>query len=259
MLWMDGPPPLEQALYLLATLLLGSSQQALSMADAIAKISWRTTASGKVIVGAGTQGGICGTCFTLESGVTISCAHRTETLFKPNPGFDSCRVYVLDWGGRTTELKGGCLRLFPDYDACVIDGYQSSRRYKISDRDPCKITSCDLRGYEAGATPFRVRMATLGRDLEIYKPKIRSAAQIHIRRTPQLHVFNLESRDMKIVNKTGYLFDSATIGLSGGPMLDASDGTVVGLCFAGWPEDMHRKSKVGVLDIRQFPFANQRL
>ena len=97
---------------------------------------WRTqlqrypgepTASGQVIVGAGTQGGICGTCFTLESGVTISCAHRTETLFKPNPGFDACRVYVLEWGGRTTELKGGCLRLFPDYDACVIDGYHINR------------------------------------------------------------------------------------------------------------------------------------
>jgi hypothetical protein len=212
----------------------GASQQALSMADAIAKISWRTTASGRVIVGAGAQaqGGICGTCFTLESGVTISCAHHTETLFKPNPGFDPCRLYVLEWGGRTTELKGGCLRLFPDYDACVIDGYQSSRRYKISSRDPCKITSRDLRGYEAGATPFRVRMATSGRDLEIYKPKIRSGAQIYIHRTPQLHVFNLESRD--IVDKTGYLFDlSATTGLSGGPMLDATDGTVAGLCFAG--------------------------
>ena len=97
MLWMERRPPLEQPPYLLATSLLGASQQALSMADAIAKISWRTAASGQVIVGAGTQGGICGTCFTLESGVTISCAHRTETLFKPNPGFDACRVYVLEW------------------------------------------------------------------------------------------------------------------------------------------------------------------
>jgi hypothetical protein len=44
------------------------------------------------------------------------------------------------------------------------------------------------------------------------------------------------------------LFDfSATIALSGGPMLDATDETVVGLCFAGWPEDVHPKSKVGVV------------
>ena len=228
------------------------------MADAIAKVSWRTTVSGHATT-APAQGGIIGTCFTLETGVTISCAHNMDTLFKPNPGYDAFRVYVLEWGGRVTELHYGCLRLFPDYDACVIEGYQSSRRYKISHRDPSQITSCNLRGYQSHATPFRLRLADLGRAIEIHKPNIRTAAQTFQSCVPQLHTFSLDSPDVKVANKMGYLFDArAVIGLSGGPMLDATDGSAAGLCFAGWPPDIHQKTKIGVIDIRQFPFIQPR-
>jgi hypothetical protein len=47
---------------------------------------------------------------------------------------------------------------------------------------------------------------------------------------------------------------TAIVGLSGGPMLDALDNAVVGLCFMGLPQDAHQKTQIGAIDIRQFPF-----
>ena len=57
------------------------------------------------------------------------------------------------------------------------------------------------------------------------------------------------------INKPGYIVDAvAKIGLSGGPMLDASDGSAVGICFIGLAPGAHQKTQIGALDIRQFPF-----
>ena len=61
--------------------------------------------------------------------------------------------------------------------------------------------------------------------------------------------------DVKVTGKSGYIMDArATVGLSGDPMLDSSNNSVIGLCFMGLPEDAHEKTQIGALDIRQFPF-----
>lgn len=138
------------------------------MADAIVKISWCTAPSGAVRIAANAvAGGIPGTCFTLESGVTISCAHNMDGLFIPNAGFDACRVFAVERTGRITELRNGGLQLFPEYDACVITGFSSGTRYTVSQKRPDQIALCNLRGYEAHKAPFQCRLSPNGRAIDL--------------------------------------------------------------------------------------------
>ncbi len=227
-----------------------------TLADAILKVSWRRTPFGAVVPGPDqTEGGVCATCFTLESGITLSCAHNMRGLFVPNIGFHACRVFVAESSGRITELHDGCLQLFPDYDACVIAGFQSGTRYHIARRKVDQIHSCHLRGYEANTGPFQSRVTPDGRSVEIHSANISSVAQTFNALIPRPIIFQVNSADVKVNNKPGYILDTAAkVGLSGGPMLDAADATVAGLCFIGLPADAHQKTQIGAIDVRQFPF-----
>ena len=223
------------------------------MADAVVKVSWRKSPSGLVLAGA--QGGVCGTCFTMESGITISCAHNMGGLFNPNPGFDVCRAFVVEVTGRITELYDGCLQLYPDYDACVIGGFSSRTLYKASQKQPGQIALCSLRGYEAGTAPFQCDLSPTGMAVNISNPRINSVALDLRGLVPQPTTQDINAPDVKIFGKQWYLMKAnATIGLSGGPMLDAVDGTAVGMCFVGLPPDVHQKTLIGAIDIRQFQF-----
>jgi hypothetical protein len=150
-----------------------------AMADAIIKVSWRRLANGFVREGVGqAQGGIAGTCFTLTSGISLSCAHGHDSaLFRPNPGFDDCRLWIVETSGRIVELKQRQFRLFPEYDAAIIDGFQSRTKYKTSTKKPDEIKNCNLIGYTAHASPFSVGMTPDRQSLQIYAPNIISAEQ----------------------------------------------------------------------------------
>lgn len=52
-----------------------------------------------LFVPVGAKGGIAGTCFTLESGMTLAAADTMAELFTPNPGLDACAVYVVERSG----------------------------------------------------------------------------------------------------------------------------------------------------------------
>lgn len=226
------------------------------MTEAIIKVSWRRSILGFVLEG-GNQavGGIAGSCFTLSSGITLSCAHgHDDQLFRPNDGYDDCRIWIVETGGQITEVRQQQFRLFPEYDAAIIDQFQATTKYQVS-KASGEIQSCNLLGYEAHAAPFQVRKAPSNRSLEIYNPRIVSAAQYHngLRAVPTQ--LNVNAPDVKLSNKLGYLIDvKAKVGLSGGPMIDASDGSVVGICVIGLPADDHEKTQIGVIDLRQFPF-----
>ncbi len=227
------------------------------MADAIIKVSWRRLADGRVVEGrSAAAGGIAGTCFTLSSGMTLSCAHgHGNALFEPNVGFDDCKVWIVERSGRITELKNEQFRLYPEYDAAIISDFSSQTKYGISTKAASALTACNLLGYQASTGPFHVRTSPNQLALEIYDPHIADAEQTFNGLTPVPIRLNIHAADVTLSDKAGYIFDvRAKIGLSGGPMIDAADGSAVGVCSFGLPADVVDKTQIGVVDLRQFPF-----
>jgi hypothetical protein len=225
------------------------------MSDAIIKVSWRRAPDGSVAPSA--QGGICGTCFTLESGITISCAHNMQGIFVPNEGYDVCRVFIAERSGSITELNPGCIALYPEYDACVIHGYQSTRKYSVPQKQPNQIASCCVCGYEANVAPFRCQVDSSGQAIEIVDPQIAMAKKEFHGVVPEPVNLNVTANDINISDKRGYIMHvSAPVGVSGSPMVDEETCEAVALCILGLPPDVHVKTKIGAIDLRQFPFLN---
>jgi len=219
------------------------------VSDAIVKISWRRSDLTVAV------GGIAGSSFTLASGIAVTSAHHMRGMWDPVVGYDACRAWVVETSGRSTEIKPEQLRLFPEYDVAIIDGFRSAQKYPLSKTPGDSIQKCDLLGYKANATPFQVREAPSGL-LEIFRAEIVSAAQQIRNQEPVFRRLTISSADVNIVDKQGYLVASAaSVGLSGGPMLDARDQTAIGICTFGLPADAHAKTQVGVLDLRHMPFA----
>lgn len=225
-----------------------------NLANAIIKISWRLAPTGAVQLPV--EGGVCGTCFTFESGITISCVHTMRNLFIPNPGFDACQVFVVGSDGETTKIEQSCICFHPNYDTCIISGYQSRTKYRVSKKPPDQVGKCRLLGYKAHTTPFQCRIDSAGTGIEIVNPDIDSVAQDLRGITPKPTSFTLNSADLNVSDRPGYLMGvAATVGISGGPMLDAENGEVVGMCFFGTPPDQYAKTQIGAIDVRQFPFV----
>ena len=220
--------------------------------DAIIKINWKGSAH-CVDPSSEFQGGVCGTCFTLSSGITISCDHIGRDLFRPIEGFDACRVFAANSATEATLLRQGCVQRHPEFDACVIDGYSSPITYSVSATPAADVGTCQLLGYTAATAPFSItrgsdNLPTIGGlDLDSVAQRIRAEAW--------LANFNISSEGLKIVRKQGFMFNAAgRIGLSGGPAIELTNGQVVGLCVMGSPPDISQKDQIGAIDLRQFDF-----
>jgi hypothetical protein len=159
---------------------------------------------------------------------------------------------VVERSGAVTALREQSLHSYPAHDACVIEGFQSATRYPVSQKTGV-IASCNLKGYRANAAPFTCQLNTAGTAIDLVKPRIRSAAQDYSGLVPRSVVFDVKAADMTLVQKPGFMVDvRASIGLAGGPMLDAADGSVVGICVLGLPADASEKTQIGIIDIRPF-------
>jgi hypothetical protein len=220
--------------------------------DAIIKINWKGSAH-CVDPGSEFQGGVCGTCFTLSSGITISADHICRDLFRPIEGFDACRVFAANSATEITLLRQGCVRSHPEFDACVIDGYSSPITYSVSATPAADVSTCQLLGYTANTVPFSIsrgsdNLPTIG-GLDLH-----SVAQ-RIQAEARLVNFNISSEGLTVVGKQGFMFKAAgRIGLSGGPAIELTNGQVVGLCVMGLPPDISQKDHIGAIDLRQFNF-----
>jgi hypothetical protein len=224
------------------------------MADAIVKLSWRKTPSGFVLPGAA-EGGIAGTCFTLESGMTLTAADTMAGLFKPNPGFDACRVCVVERSGRVTEIPESSVEPYPAHDVSLLAGFQAEVRYALS-TTPGSVPSCSLIGYRAHAAPFSSELNAACTAIEIAWPRVETALQMFTRQVPRSVVLDVKAADMTVRKKAGFVVDlRAPLGLAGAPMVDERDASVVGLCILGLPADAPVKSQIGIIDLRPFLLA----
>lgn len=222
------------------------------MAEAIVKLSWRVSSAGKVKLGQNASvGGICGSCFTLSSGITITCAHTAKGLFKPNEGFDKCAVFVCENNGKITRIQENKLDIYEDYDACVIAGFSASNSYEVSDSIPTDVSQCNLYGFYANAAPFQVVVDHRDQSLMVVNFEAMPASQNFYKIAGLAKNITINSQDIKIENKTSYIFDlAATVGLSGGPVVNSTDKKCVGMSFMGLPADSYEKLQIAAIDIR---------
>jgi hypothetical protein len=183
------------------------------MADAIIKVSWRKTATGFVQPGAA-EGGIAGSCFTLESGMTLTAADTMAGIFKPNPGFDACRVFVAERSGQVTEIRPDAVETFPAHNTCLIRGFYAGTRYALS-RKTGSLDNYSIRGYRAHLAPFTTQLTPARTALEVVLPRLAQAAQGFTRLSPRPYIFEVRATDMTLPGTAGFIVDiHASLGLA---------------------------------------------
>jgi hypothetical protein len=220
------------------------------MADAIVKVSWRRSPEGRVAPGPA-QGGIAGTCFTLESGMTLTAFDTMAGIFTPNPGFDACRVFVAERSGQVTEIFESAVEAFPAHNTALLARFSSGTRHPLS-RTTGPVNSCSLVGYRAHEAPFTTRLSAGGTAVEVVDPRMSKATQDYHGLVPRPYIFDVTAADMAIRGKAGFIVDvRAGVGLAGAPMLDEK-GAAMGICILGFPADAAEKSWIGAIDLRPF-------
>lgn len=230
-----------------------SFQQTNSMPHALIKISWTTDDKGRFNGKA--VGGICGTCFTLESGVTLTAAQLTWGLFDPNPGFDACRVFVAGNAGALVELTPRQIRLDPVHELAIITGCILPSSIPLaSPSNP--LGQSHAIGYCANIAPFQTAVSRSGKKLtitDLHLVKARQIVHIPILHPTPLHV---ATDDINLDGVPGFIFAAPSLpGMAGAPVIDDSTGCCVGVCVFGLPPDHAEKTHLGAVDIRRLPLA----
>jgi hypothetical protein len=221
--------------------------------SALIKVSWKTGVGGSPIEGGNAAiGGISGTAFSLSNGIVLTASHHLDDLWKPHEGFDDFEVWIGHPDGSHDVLPKGCFHHFPGFDIARIDCRPSIVQFAISKKPFDDIKDALCLGYEAHTAPFTCGIS--GKRLSIYNLALeRSLIPFKATMAAQ-KVIECRAADVFIDSKRGYILQHpATIGLSGGPMVDASDRSVVAVCCLGLPPDSHQKQTIGAVDLRDLP------
>jgi hypothetical protein len=223
-----------------------------AMPLAIIKISWATDECGRYAGHA--SGGMCGTCFTLENGVTLTSLQLTWDLFEPNAGCHACRVFLTGQEGDVREVRQEQLRLDPVHGLAAFLEPDAPGRFALAEASASPDV-CAVEGYLATSTPFRTAIAADGR-LEIVDTALSVAGQ-HIANAPlTARRLDVSADDLSLSDVPGLMIEAPSLpGLAGAPVMEAESGAVLGVCLFGLPADANGKTQLGAVDIRSLPLA----
>lgn len=221
--------------------------------SALIKVSWKTGIGGSPLEGPNAAiGGICGTAFALSSDIVLTASHHLAELWQPHDGFDDFDVWIGHADGSHQLLQTGCFEHFEGFDIALIDCRPPAARFAASKKAHEDVTEGLCFGYEASTGPFDcgvsgkpivIRNLALERSLIPFAPTSASHKVIECR-----------AADVFIDQKRGYLLQyPATVGLSGGPMVDPADCSAIAVCCLGLPADVHQKQTIGAVDLRELP------
>jgi hypothetical protein len=211
--------------------------------SAIVKFSWNGLAPSSL------EGGVAGSCFTIETGVTISCIHNLDGIFLPNSGFDLCICYIVDPDGSFKHLDISMVEMHNGFDVSMIDCKPSKSRFVVSKKTASEIEYVTSLGYEANSAPFEIELSggvPIPSNAEIFRCLRRAR-----RKKPDFRTIDLNFPDVTISGKEcAVIRAKGVVGMSGGPMIDHSTGEVFGVNSFGLPPDTHDKDYLGAVDFR---------
>jgi hypothetical protein len=224
--------------------------------SAIIKVSWKTGANASPFEGPDAAiGGTIGTAFTTSSGDTLTASHNLDRLWQPHDGFDDYDVWVAHPDGSVHIVGIDAVEHFSGFDIARVKCPESPVKFNTSSMDYRDVSEGQCIGYESSKAPFRC--AVINNRITIEQVEIHQALLPLTPQPLEKKVLEINAADVWIDGKRGYaLKQNATIGLSGGPMIDPNDGKVFAVCCIGLPMDKHHKEYIGAVDLRDLPLLN---
>jgi hypothetical protein len=228
----------------------------ITLPSALIKLSWRTDAKGNPSSGNGAAiGGICGTAFTISSGDTLTASHHLNNLWQPHDGFDDFDVWVAHPDGSIHLIAVDAIEHFAGFDIARVKCPKSPTKFTVSSKRYGDVDKGHCIGYEASKAPFDCNI--VNKRISIFGVNLHRALLPLSPQSLDKKLLEIKSPDVFIDNKPGYVMKQpAKIGLSGGPMIDPEDGTVLAVCCFGLPPDKHQKDLIGAVDLRGLPLSN---
>lgn len=219
------------------------------MAFAILKLSYNEPGDSSL------TGGICGTGFFVDSSTSITAHHvlNGETL-TPNVGYRNVMLWLISRSGAICRIERSMVSLHPEIDASLIRLPNAMSGFPIYEVTPMAIAS-GIRvrgiGHQGNAMPS-VDAEWQGTELVIRRADLMPLVldrDGHVERLLTLHI---NAHDVKMRNVPGFeLSFGSQVGMSGGPVVDAETGCVLGMLSIGLPPDANVKTQTFAVSIDQ--------
>lgn len=220
-----------------------------AMAFAILKLSYNEPGDSSL------TGGICGTGFFIDSSTAVTAHHvlNGETL-APNVGYRHVLLWLISRNGAICRIERSALRLHPEIDTSVIRLPNPISGFPIYDVTPTAIAA-GIRasgiGHKGNTMPS-VEAEWQGRELVIRTADLMQSVldrEGHVKRPLTL---DINARDVKMRGVQGFeLSFGSQVGMSGGPVVDAESGCVLGMLSIGLPPDANVKTQTFAVSIDQ--------
>jgi V8-like Glu-specific endopeptidase len=216
------------------------------MTIAILKLSYNKAGESPV------TGGICGSAFVIGRHTAITAHHTLSNhSFKPNEGYKSCQYWLLSRSGAVYELSRTQLIDYPDIDTTIIEfGTKVDMRpLQLSETAPSTGEAVYNEGFVANAMPD-VKATWRNKRLQITGHSLAGVMFDQKGFIRNVGRITLKSNDVNLNNveviETSY---PGCIGMSGGPLMRAETGEVIGLMSFGLPPDTPVKQAVAAVSI----------
>lgn len=217
------------------------------MAFAILKLSYNQPGDSSL------TGGICGTGFFIDSRTAITAHHcLNDETFRPNAGFRHVLVWVITRSGSVRRIDRDVASLHPEIDTTIISFRDSLSNVQIYG---CAVGSVVAGQKVSGIGHVGNSMPPVNAEWRGSELVIRSASLVGAKRDVDGAVkrsvtFDISANDIRMHGVRGFeLSFGSQVGMSGGPVVDSSTGTVLGMLSVGLPPDAILKTETFAVSI----------
>ncbi len=217
------------------------------MASAILKLSYNEPGDSSL------EGGICGTAFFLDPLTAITAHHALngQTL-APNLGYRRVILWLISRSGAICRIETSAVSLHPEIDTTVIRLAKAMSGFQVHDVTTKPVTSgISVRGigYQGNAMPS-IDAAWQGEELVIRTADLMSLVLDRDGHVVRPLTLDVNARDVKMQDVPGFeLSFGSQVGMSGGPVVDAESGCVLGMLSIGLPPDANVKTQTFAVSI----------
>ena len=217
---------------------------------AILKLSYNEPGDSSLV------GGICGTGFFVGPSTAITANHvLNDSTFTPNTGFRHCRVWLIMREGTIYSIDPHATKPFPMIDTTVIrlngdkeESFWSDR----FDRSPV-VRGAKVRGFgHIGSAMPKMDVKWDGDVLRITKVDLASAYSDRSGHVAKVLEFDVNANDVKLKNVRGFQVSfPSRVGMSGGPVVNAENGQVLGMLTFALPPDADIRTQTFAVSINE--------